>query len=207
MKNTHKIIIGLIALGLIGGFVYLQVVRPELDNRTVVTVVPQMVASSDFEFGFTYPSGEAGYTLIEPPISTTTAEGLQKVYLIMDTQEYVSFQATTSDGETPPSVSIFVFEMPTLSAEVEAAGRAARLQAWAELYPQYSSITLRTEDPEPIKLDGATALRYRTDGLFQQEVHLVSYQSRVYVFTGQFDDESDAIRAMYTELIRSVTFD
>lgn len=206
MKKIYSVSLVVTVLLIIGVIVYTQIVKPALDNRTITDTAIMPVKNLDLDFGFTYPSGESGFALIEPPVPTTTSDGLQKVYVLMDTQEYVLFQSNPDQGETPPSVSVLVVKMPVLSDELETTDRLTRLKAWAELYPQYSSATIRTGQQEIVDLDGVPAIRYSTDGLYQQEVYLVSYKGNVYVFTGQFDSESDTIHSMFMELIRSVEF-
>ena len=202
------IILEVVILLFIGGwFLYTKVIEPRLDARTVTAVVPMEIDNQVLEFGFTYPSGEEGYALIEPMIATTTIDGLKKAYILMETKEYIAFQNPVEGTKTPPSVSIFVLEMPTLSEEIESLGRMERLRAWAELYPQYSSIESLNGEVEEVVLDGNRVFRYQTEGeTYRQEIYLANHQGNVYVFTGQFSEESDAIRTMYTELISSVLF-
>lgn len=184
---------------------YIQVIRPILNDRTVATVVPMTITGTGLPLEFTYPSGEEGYTLIEPPVATTSPEGVLKVYLIMENQAYLDFQVADSPQEAPPTVSIFVLQEKD-SVDGEKVGYISRLQTWANAHPKYSSFPLIKSEPEVVEIDGVPALRYRTDGLYQQEVYLASRKGKIVVFTGQFNEETDDIYIMYTELIRSVIF-
>ncbi len=207
MKKTY-IILGVILLVLVSILVYVKVVKPQLDNRTVTAVVPTTIENEEMAFAFTYPSGEEGYTLIEPQVSTSSDSIIKEVYLLLDTKEYISFQGEEVDGEAPATVSIFV---TTLPKEVETEGaeevsRVDRLRKWAEQNAPLSSYNLKTSEPEQIELDGIATLKYKTDGLYKQEVYLSTYKGNVYVFTGQYNEETDAIRIMFTNLMNSVMF-
>lgn len=196
----------LVVLVLAGFLVYTQIVKPELDNRTITAVVPTEIVNEELGVGFVYPSGEQGFALIEPPVPAGVADGLQKVYLIMSTEDYIEYQQIDAT-DTPPSVSVFVFSMPEALPGSEGADRLAKLEIWAEVYSKYSSYGLRTAEPEVVEMDGVKVLRYATDGAYKQHVYLAFYKGNVYMFTGQYKLESDRIHEMFTDLIASVTFD
>ncbi|MEY3784391.1 MAG: hypothetical protein RLZZ230_713 [Candidatus Parcubacteria bacterium] len=205
MKKIY-IISGIILLIGVGFLVYSKVINPYLDSRTVTAVVPTTIENTDMDFAFTYPSGEEGYTVIEPPIATTSTDGIKKIYLILNTAEYITFQTADAGGEAPPLISIFVIDLPEVADDIEAPDKITVLRTWAEQNPQLSSYSFRTSEPEEIEIDGVKALRYRTDGSYKQEVYLASHKGRVYVLTGQYQDEPDSIRAIFTNLIASLTF-
>ncbi|MCA9362196.1 hypothetical protein KC906_02380 [Candidatus Kaiserbacteria bacterium] len=203
-KTKRKIIlISTVVLAVVGYVLFMQVIKPQLDGRMVTAVVPMVIENDGLSYGFTYPSGEQGYTLIEPPLPESPTDGLQQVFIIMDTQDYIKYQAPGNGAAAPAAVSVFVVELPELPEGVD---RLAHLTTWAEANPQFSSYSRRTTEPESLTLDGVKAVRYHTDGAFRQTVHLATYQGNAYVFVGQYEDDTDAIRAMYDELITSVTF-
>jgi hypothetical protein len=204
--NTKKIItIGLlfVILGVGGWFLYGQVVKPAIDNRTVPVVVNTTIENEEVDLVFSYPSGDDGYAMIEPPTDPTT--GLLKSYIIMENASYQAFTNTETPTEAPPAVSIFVIEMPDLPEEVDA-GRLSELQVWAGQNPQFTSYPFMTTEAEVIEIDGLTTLRYQADGLYQQEIYLSSYRGRAYVFVGQYINETDDIRKMFQDLMSSVNF-
>ncbi len=196
----------IIGVLIVGALLFGYVIKPRLDNRMVSVVAPVTIANQELQFSFQYPSGEEGYTLIEPPIPETTASGLRKVYLIMSSPEYIAFQSSSSGAETPPSVSVFVLQRPPAAAD-ETASRLERLQEWASQNPQFSSWLARTGGPEEVEVDGVKAWHYFTDGTYQQEVYLIGYQDNIYVFTGQYIEETDPIRSMFIDVIQSIALD
>jgi len=208
MKKIYLVIVVVVAV--IGYFVYTSILKPQLDNRTVTAVVPMTIKSSDTSLEFTYPSGEDGYSLIEPPVPEGLSDGLRKVYILMDTHDYIEFQKD-KNGDTPPTVSVFVLDFPNslygLNGLTEDSKRIDKLKAWAQKYTKYSSYNQKTAEPEEVKLDGALTLHYLTKGDYQQDVYVVMYNGKVYVFNGQFTKDKENIHKMFKELIGSVVFD
>jgi len=202
MKTIHKILVAVV-LVVVGVVVYQQVAKPMLDDRMVARTVIMPIENEPLGFGFRYPSGETAYTLIEPPVPTTTSSGLQKAYLLFDTAAYQSFEVT-ADTETPPSVSVFVFALP--SEDNDDIDRKTQLQTWIEAHAPFTSYGLKTTELEVTELDGVLAYHYRAEGLYQQEVYVAMYRDHVYVFTGQFIAEEDAIRTMFNDLVASAVF-
>lgn len=204
MKKQYFIYGAIIILVAVGVVLYQQIIRPQLEARTISVVVPTIIKNDESFFEFTYPSGEDGFALIEPPLPPETSDGLNKVYLMMENQAYIDFQ-NTKDTETPPSVSVFVFRMPD-DLEVSEGSAEAQLEAWAKKYGRYTSYDLKTSDLEAITVDSIDGFHYFADGLYRQETYLLSYRGNVYMFTGQYDQDSDATRVMFTNLIDSVIF-
>ncbi len=205
MKKIY-IIASIILLLTVGFIVYSKVIKVYLDDRTISAVVPTTIENQTLDFAFTYPSGEAGYTVIEPPVSTTTSDGIQKIYLILNTAEYITFQSTTTGGKAPPLISVFVVTLPEISDDAETPSRVTILRNWAEQTPRLSSFASRTNEPEEVEIDGVKALRYRTEGSYKQEVYLAYHHGRAYIFTGQFTEDTDTIRTTFTDLISSLAF-
>lgn len=81
------------------------------------------------------------------------------------------------------------------------------MKSWVERFPQFSSYPLRIDEPEIIDIDGIPTLRYHTEGGYKQEVYVSSYRGVIYVFTGQYENESDEICDMYKNLINSVVYE
>ena len=57
-----------------------------------------------------------------------------------------------------------------------------------------------------VEIDGIKALHYQADGLYQQDVYLVSYKDRVYMFVGQYNDMTEVTYTSFQELIKSISF-
>lgn len=205
MKKIY-IVGSVLLLVAVGFLVYSKVVKPQLDNRMVTAVVPATIENKELDFAFTFPSGEAGYTTVEPPVATTTSDGIQKIYLILNTAEYITFQSTAAGAEAPKLISVFVIALPETPDGVETPDRVTILRNWAEQTPQMSSFSLKTTEPEALEIDGVKTLRYQTEGTYKQEVYLAYHKGRIYVFTGQYVEESDDIRSTFKNLINSLTF-
>tara|TARA_B100000508_G_scaffold105538_1_gene83719 strand:- start:6424 stop:7023 length:600 start_codon:yes stop_codon:yes gene_type:complete len=198
MKKSY-ILFGIVIVAFVAA-AYVLVIKPNFEDRTVATVATMTIDRPDLDLAFTYPSGESAYTLIEPPLEQPGF--IQGVFLLMPTPEYIDYQ--NGKGSPPTSVSVFVLEQP--SDDNKEGGRIARLQRWAESNSQFSSFAAISSEPEVVELDGVKALRYNTSGVYDQEVYLVQYSGRIYVFTGQYENEEDAIRSMFTEFMSKVSF-
>lgn len=203
MKKIPVLII--ILLVVIASVVYIKLIKPQSDNGAVSVVVPVTIEAKELDFSFVYSAGESGYTLIEPPV-TAVDNGIQKIYLLLNTKEYAEFTASGNQGEAPPTVSIFVFELPEVPGEAEDTSRIIRLLEWSEQTPEFSSVALRTTEPEVFEVDGVKSVRYKTEGTYRQEVYLANHKGRVYVFTGQYKKESDDVRTVFTDFMKEVVF-
>jgi len=192
-------------VGIVG---YFQVVKPEIDNRTVETSAPTPIASQETDLAFSYPSGVDSLLMIEPPISSTSPSGLKKVYLLADYQEYIEYSNEGSVGTPPPTISIFAlsYASTTDGGDAEGAGRVSKLQTWAAQNPQFTSWTAKNSEAEVVEVDGATAIRYTAAGTYQQEVYVVLYVGDMYVFAGQFEEEGGVMQTRFADLVSSVIF-
>lgn len=204
MKNIRIILAILVAMS-VAAVAFVYIVKPQLDNRMVAVTTLMSVSNEDLAFGFSYLSGPDAYSLVQPPIATTSS-GLQAAYILFPSSEFYEYQNDQSAGrasEAPLSMSVFVVELPDIQVE---GGRIARLQTWAQANPQYTSYSAITSEPEVVEVDGAQALRYQTSGQREQQVYLVSYQGNAYVFTGQYEIIDDAYYQSFSELVNSVLF-
>lgn len=203
MKN-RLVIVGVVVVVL---FIIAYVLwgRTWLENKTQSVVVYETASNPELSIAFTYPSGDAGYSIVEPPVEGN----LQDAWIMMDTQAYIDYQnAEASDA--PASMSVFVFKLPDEVEEtdpVERAGRITRLQNWANENKNITYIDRAYGTPEIVEIDGVKALKYDTTGLFEQSIYLASYQSNVYMFVGQYDRPTDDIKQDFEALMASVKFE
>jgi len=181
-----------------------QMVQPLLDDRTVEDVVGTPITLTEYNLGFNYPSGVEGFMLIEPPVATTS-QSLKKAYLMFEYSQYITYQNADESRQTPPAVSVFVFELPK-AIEAESGSRSERLLQWVNENPQYTSYNKKVTEVTEVEIDGLTALKYSTSGLYNQDFHIVSYSGNAYIFAGQYTDANDANVTMYSDLISSITF-
>ena len=205
--NKKYIFLGIgLSVFLLGGVfvVNQQVVQPMLDNRMIEDVVVFPMVVEEYDFAFEYPSGVAGFALIEPPVATTS-QSLKKAYLLFEYSQYLTYQNAEQDRQPPPAVSVFVFALPE-KAETETRSRAERLMQWVNENPQYTSFNKKVGEMTEVDLDGVTAIKYSTEGFYQQEFHIASHSGNVYVFAGQYVNPDDANVTMYANLIHSLTF-
>lgn len=207
MKKITIIVLSVLLIISVGALLYVKIIKPTLEEEAVSAVTPITISKPDLHLSFTYPSGEDAYTLVEPPIPPSTSDGLKKVFFIMDKSEYQEFSSSTEPREAPPTVSIFVFKEIDSAENTERPDRMTRLRAFAEQGQKYTSYSLKTTEPEEIELDGVGALHYRATGLYEQDVYIVGYKEKIYLFIGQYMAETDGIFTMFKEMLPTVAFD
>ena len=195
--NKTYIIGGVVVLLLlvVGFFVFQQF----QNDRTVAVTVNQLIDRPDLEFGFSYPSGEAGLSLVEPPAGEGNLLG---AFLLFPTDSYIEYQ-NEEGAETPASISIFVFAEDDSDSE---SGRITRLQNWASDNSALTKYDLALNTPDIVEVDGVKAIRYDAEGVYPQTIYLASYTGRIYMFVGQFEEDGDYLDTTFGEVISAVTF-
>ena len=203
-KKTLSILAALVIIGLLlaGYFWY----KAHPNPNTTVPTSTEMVTSKDFKISFSYPVGDNGLSLIEPPNQN---QKFLKAYIMMPAASYESFVKNKMTGEAPASVSVFIFKLDDViaSSTAEEPNRITRLQNWATDNNTFSSFSLAKNTPDIFDIDGVNALHYRADGLYQQDIYLASYHGYVYMFVGQYDAETDITFTALQQLISSVVFE
>jgi hypothetical protein len=188
-------------------------IRPWMQNRTIPAVVIEKIERPELNISFTFPSGEDAYSYIEPTLSATSTDGKPiAAFIMIENDAYIAFQDPSFVGETPPSMSIFVYKKPEVDATIVTGtntpdvSRFEQLQNWAEANSALTAYTQRKGTSEEVNLDGATALHYQADGLYQQDTYVVFYKGKYYTIVGQYNATTDAIYADFQNLVHSISF-
>ncbi len=210
MQHKKTIIIGICAvIGL--ALLYQFVISPYVARHFVPSKVDEVVMREDLGFLFKYPGGEEGYSFVQPPLTDEMkGTGLLAAFIMMDAAEYEAYQGKETAGEAPRSMSVFVLadaknegEGATGTPEVD---RLTKIKTWAEAHPTFTSYNVKQGEPESVSLDSATAIRYKADGLYPQEVYVAFYKKKYYIFVGQYDGDSDPMKKDFESLVQSVLF-
>lgn len=201
-----------VAFGVLGIALIIMAViaaRSWFQDRTVSVTVNEKIERPALNLEFTFPSGDAAYSFIEPKFdSTTTPGGPEAAFIMIDTDEYLAFEQQTTDGETPPTMTIFVYpETPDAAATTtQPSERLTRVRAWAAAHNDLTSFAGARATPEEVVIDGVKALHYQTDGLYPQDVYIALHRNRYYLFVGQYDGEGDSRYTDFQKLMSTVTF-
>lgn len=216
MNKRNIVLIGLLVLLVAGFGAYKMYQMKQADPG--VLVAGETVKNSDLDIEFKYPGGENGFVLLEPD---GTEKGILKSYLMLPKAEYDSYKTVEGPSEAPASMNIFIFELEdedeaTSTSDTIAASptgtstpresRITELQNWATDNSGFTSINLAKNTPEVVEIDDIKALHYQADGLYQQDIYLVSYKDRVYMFVGQYNEVTDQTYTSFQELIKSISF-
>ena len=181
----------------------------------------EKVLSEEYAFEFTYESGDEGLALFEPEVS---GEPLKAAYILMLTPDFVQVRnaGTNAAGETPPTISMFVFTKPdykpiaqprAVDGETSTPGtqepplsRLDEVRKWAEQNQELTGYASATTEAKETEIDGVKAITYETEGLYNQEVYIASYQKNIYLFLGQFDSKDDPIYEKYQQVLERISF-
>ncbi|HEY0964423.1 MAG TPA: hypothetical protein VGE31_01365 [Candidatus Paceibacterota bacterium] len=216
-NNVLYVIIGaVLILALVAGYFWY---RYSTDENRMITTDTERVINEEHSLSFSYPVGDESLTLIEPPVE---GQDFKKAYLLIPSEEYAAFQQNTEGGEAPAAISVFIFDLPPAASSTpvvvtstasgtgsttDPSSRRSRLEAWAKENNALTSFNLAKAAPEEIEVDGVDMLRYKADGLYQQDIYLGSYRGNVYLFIAQFNADTDLTYRALQQMIASVSFD
>ena len=135
----------------------------------------------------------------------------------METKELESFNQAKAAGEVreaPPAISVLVFDKAstteattTSSTSTSTNSSVDRVKQWAIENNQFTNINLATGGIEETEIDGASAIHYQTDGLYQQDVYVARYGKKMYLFVGQHFSENDYMQNAFKKVVESVLFE
>ena len=144
--------------------------QPPSDNQSTET---SEFASSKTPLRFSYPSGQGGYTLIQPPITEQDEPGLLEALVLFRTHEYEELLQSEGGREGPPSINVLVFSFEGQTTE-----------EWLvenSLFTNYQE-----NNVQEIQIDGKAGVSYDWDGLYQGRTVAVAHDGEIYIFTGTF---------------------
>lgn len=203
MKLHKTYLVPAMAILLIGIVIagYLYFTKQSIE----ATLVQEVVHADDVSLSFSYPSGDAGYALVEPP----TNDLIKKSFILMEAGEYVKVHNGNMGDDAPSTVSILVFSQSEdyTTVEGEDSGRIAKLQNWAAKNDSLTQFSRLENTPDIVELDGVKALHYTASGAYEQDIYLASYRDKIYMFTGQYEDSDDDIHKMFETLMKTVVFE
>jgi hypothetical protein len=165
----------------------------------------ETVTNKDYGFSFAYPKGDGGFTMVEP---NGEDKGIKKAYLMLPAEEFAQYQKSSNVGDAPAAMSVFVFSFDTgTTTDSKDTSRITELQNWAKDNSTLTSMKQAKGTPDVVDLDGIKALHYTADGLYQQDIYLLSYRGYVYMFAGQYNKTTDKTYTAFQDLIHSVSFE
>ena len=201
-KKTISIIGGVVVLIIIAvGYQIFTVYKNKQHENTSSSL--EAVHNKEFGISFSYPSGQDGFALLEP---NGTEKGILKSYIMIPSSDFDAYKEKPG-GEAPAGMNVFIFALDAKATSTEEVSRITELQTWASDNSIVTAIKLAKKTPEVVDLDGVKALHYQADGLYQQDIYLLSYKGRVYMFVGQYDKETDYTYTAFQSLIKTVTLD
>lgn len=200
----------LIVTVVLGGAYFLMSRIPA--DQMVSTVALERVSQPDLNFSFGVPSGDEGLSFTQSLPNLFSGQELQKAFVLMKNSDSNMFFSTTTDQsttETPPAISILVFNYGTTtqSTSTENLDAQGKLELWAREHDGYTAISLATSPITKVDIDGAPAIQYTTEGLYPQDIYLARYSGRMYLFVGQSLSNGDILDTSFEQVVDSVLFE
>ncbi|MBP7770646.1 MAG: hypothetical protein KA066_01895 [Candidatus Pacebacteria bacterium] len=173
-----------------GAYFLLSNSTASLPGDTAATTTPQTALEQY--------SSEDGYSFMYPntyELSSRTEGNAERQWdvLVLLPKGYVPPQ----NGEGPPAISLSVFsntEGLSLDAWVQGDARSN----WKLIVDERAS--------RPMTVGGEPALWYHYSGLYEVDSVAVAHGGKIFLFSGDWLDPSDQIRADFNNLIKTVQF-
>lgn len=210
MKKQQKIkivlILGLVALVCVA--LYSLVLQPKATFEASNAV--EKMDRPEIGLEFSYLAGPDALSLFEPASLT---DPVLSAFIIMPSSEFLKVRSQEAQ-DTPPSISIFVFDNPERDqVKLEAAASSTeeltysdKLRLWAEKNEGFTGITEADGDIEEVEVDGLKGIKYKNEALYKQEIYLFSYQYKIYMFAGQYENDGDDMQEYFNDILDSVFF-
>lgn len=214
MNKKITYIIGAVIIIALSGVGY-YFFGPQAKDRIVVTNTVEKIINKDLNFSFSYESGETALSSIESTPGQFGNSEILKMYTLMETEALDEFNKAKENGdavEAPPAISVLVFARTNSNEQTEdktatSSSSIDKVRQWAETNEAYTGINSAQGEIQEMKVDGASALHYKADGLYAQDVYVVKYGKRMYVFVGQYLEEGDYMFKAFQNLKDSILFE
>lgn len=162
-----------------------QTPRPVVEEDTqAVDQTQNSIATSDYGYTFSYPSGQNGYVVVSP---LEAPEGdLVFVQQVFDYDEYKEFVESEDPREGPQSLTISVYRNPM----------QLDLRTWIQTHDA-SNFHLSSTDFYSTQLGDTDFLTYEPDGLYQTTAYAYGSEGYVYIFansaSGVMEEDMEAV--------------
>ncbi|WP_343082518.1 hypothetical protein [Ostreiculturibacter nitratireducens] len=145
-------------------------------------------------FRFTFRVEPAGYAAV--PATDGQSPDLMYGLSLMVRDDLDTFSEDAGARDGPKSITIEIYDnSPHLHAPV-----------WVDRNKTKSHVDLARSPIEETVLAGANAVRYRTDGLYQNEHIVAAHDSKIFVFTVAYDSLEDDIYLNFIDLLSTFEF-
>lgn len=151
--------------------------------------------NADMGVSFAYRTDPNGYTLTEGDISEVDSDTLEKILILMNTEEYKEMKESDIPREGPPVISMMIFKNPE--------NRSVR--QWLENNASVANYQPETQVTD-VEFGGVEGVRYATDGLYQTDVVVMRNNYKIYVISGGYLDPNDVIRKDFTDFLNTLGF-
>lgn len=158
--------------------------------------VEGMLSDAEANIEFPYRKGPNGYVAESLPTSASTDPDFVKGYNFILETDKTELENATDPREGPPTIMVRIYENP----------ERVLPSVWAMRHPNESNVELALQEPNETAVGGANAIEYTADGLYATNTYIVTSNSKVYVFTASYIDDSSPMKADIKTIINDVTF-
>ena len=148
----------------------------------------------DLGLTFGYRLEPNGYTLIEKDIKELQNNSVIKYLMLFNTAEHEELLSATEPRDGPPIISIMILKNPD------------NLEVFTWLKDNGFITNYREGETvlQPVELGGAKGVRYKADGLYQDDVVVLNNNYSIYVFTGSYNSPEDVIRKDFLAFLQTI---
>ena len=184
---TGIILILLILLGGVG-YVAWNSAKDKQEPAPIAEVpVGVVYTNQDLGITFTQPEGYHLSATISPESASTGDISL------IEEGMYKEFTESNEPREAPPSILLSVRSLESPSS----------IEDWLRENEQYSQY--QDAAHEPLMVSGINAISYEADGLYQTRYVAFTSNKKVYLFSVQFLERTDALVNDFNRIIQSLT--
>lgn len=195
MKNIIIIVAAFVALGALlfafNSFIYLEKQADITSDTATAQTEKYTLPEEGMTFG--YPAGINGYTVLELPDTRREPMPLRTVRLLPAT-DYINEQGRMGENSPDWLLSIYTNDQMLQPGK------------WVDAYPVLSNKEFIIQSPMETVVGGASAVTYRTDGLYSTQVYVIAHANLIYMAQVSFMDERDKTFTEHEAWINSFEF-
>lgn len=199
-RNLFVLIILLVVA--VGAFLYFKggslINLEKSGNKEYVKdgVTYQGYWNADIGLGFSYKKDPNGYTLLDKDILTVAFPGIEKYMTLINGEDYHTLLHDKGSHDGPPFIHFMIFK------------NASNLNVadWLKQNGKNVGYVDGKTVTSVESLGGADGLRYKADGLYMQDIVVMSNNYNIYVFSGDYPEESASIRTDFLDLLKTLEF-
>ncbi len=149
--------------------------------------------NADLGISFAYKINPDGYNLIEEDVKKVNDKTLEKFFAIVNKKDYEELQNSTIPREGPPQITLLIFKN----------SENKHVDSWLKDHGFTVNYSANTK-LDKVDLGGTSGVRYKAEGLYQDDVLVLENNYHIYVFTGSYNALTDRIHQDFLDFLKTV---